>query len=376
VQLNKKLAQRLVEEVQKLINENVIVTDTNGIIVASTDASRIGQFHEGARLSIVKQRSLHMDDEKVNTLKGVRYGIVLPLFIHGQPIGVIGITGKPEVVAPYAQLLKKLTELFIQDNAYREEQERRERELELFVFDWLHTKQIDEILIERGHLFHINIFSYHQVFIFKSVQAPFHILYSQMEHIKNQWNTQFDSLFVRWGSEKLIIFSSKKRGVRVEEVERLRKLLLSFTEGDIVVGVGQYVDPEHIQTSYQQADRANIVASKKEGIIFEENLKFDIIQYGLSDETKQEFIKRSIQVIQNDETLLHTLEVWFSCNMSFKDAANELHIHINTLNYRLKKISELTSFDLKNTHHLVMLYLGYRFLLENTKKYNNLAISL
>ncbi|WP_442915474.1 sugar diacid recognition domain-containing protein [Mangrovibacillus sp. Mu-81] len=46
--LNEKLAQRIVEEVQKHIHQHVIVTDTKGIIVASTDPNRIGSFHEGA----------------------------------------------------------------------------------------------------------------------------------------------------------------------------------------------------------------------------------------------------------------------------------------------------------------------------------------
>jgi carbohydrate diacid regulator len=157
----------------------------------------------------------------------------------------------------------------------------------------------------------------------------------------------------------------------MEEVERLRKLLKGYTRGDIVAGVGQYVEPESIQTSYQQAERACIVATKKLGIIFEEDLKFDILQYALSEETKKEFIERTIQVIQEDEVLIQTLEAWFTCNLSNKDTANELHIHINTLNYRLKKIADLTSFDLKNTHHLVMLYLAYRFLLEDTKNSYN-----
>jgi carbohydrate diacid regulator len=367
-----KLAQNLVEEVRKLINEHVIVTDIEGIIVASTDPNRIGSFHEGARLAILEKQPINMDEEKVKTLKGVRFGIVLPLFIHRQPIGVIGITGKPEVVAPYAQLLKKLTELFIQDNAYRVEQERRERELELFAFDWLHAKQIDEHLIDRAHVFHIDIFSYHQLIIFKAVNMPFHILYSQINLIKQQWNGGEEALFVRWGREKLLVFiPSRTQRVKLVEVQRLRKLILPYTKGDIVVGVGQYGNPENIQASYQQAERACVVATQKKGVIFEEDLKFDIIQYAISEDTKQEFIERTIQVIQKDEVLIQTLGAWFKCNLCNKDTAGELHIHINTLNYRLKKIAELTALDLKNTHHLVMLYLAFRFLLENTKNSYN-----
>ncbi|MCM3601223.1 helix-turn-helix domain-containing protein [Robertmurraya korlensis] len=372
MQIYEKLAQDLVEEVSKLINEQVIVTDTNGMIVASTDPSRISSFHEGAMLAIIEKKTLFMDEEKVNTLQGVRYGIVLPLFIHGKSIGCIGITGKPEVVAPYAQLLKKLTELFIQDNAFREELERRERELELFVFDWLHAKHMDQQLMDRANFFHIDLSAFHQVIIFKTINEPFHLSYSQINVVKQQWSGKEQTLLVRWGREKLLVFlPSRNKPITREEIERLRKVLLEYTNGEVVVGVGQYGNPEKIQNSYQQAERASVVASKKRGIIFEEDLKFDILQFALSEETKQEFIERTIHAIMDDEVLIQTLDAWFACNLSNKETASLLHIHINTLNYRLNKISDLTHFNLKNTDQLVMLYLAYRFLLEYTKNSHN-----
>ncbi|WP_243298861.1 CdaR family transcriptional regulator [Bacillus litorisediminis] len=366
--LNEELAQKIVVEVQKLINESVILTDTEGIIRASTDPSRIGNFHEGALLAIQEKRAIHMTEEKVKSLRGVRFGIVIPLFIHGKPQGVIGITGIPEVVAPYAHLLQKVTELFIQDNAYREEQERLARELELFVFDWLHTKVWDQDLIDRAAFFQIDMFSYQQVIVFKSIQEPFKILYSDFKEITRLWGMLEDALFIRWGQEKLLVFiPSRTQSIKKQEVESLRKILKRFTKGELIAGVGQIVNPEQIRVSFQQAERASAAAVNGSEIVFEQDLQFDIIQYALTDETKQEFIRRTILPISSDEILLKTLCTWFECNLSHKEAAEVLHIHINTLHYRLKKIEDLTALNLKNTHHLVMLYISYLFLYEDTK---------
>ncbi|MET3698303.1 CdaR family transcriptional regulator [Bacillus oleivorans] len=366
--LNEGLAQKIVIEVQKLINESVILTDIEGIIRASTDPSRIGNFHEGALLAIQEKKAIHMTEEKVKSLRGVKFGIVIPLFMHGKPQGVIGITGIPEVVAPYAHLLQKVTELFIQDNAYREEQERLARELELFVFDWLHTKIWDQDLIDRAAFFQIDMYSFQQVIVFKSMQEPFKILYSDFKEIIKLWGVLEDALIIRWGQEKLLVFIPlRTQSIKKQEVESLRKILKRFTKGKLLAGVGQVVNPVEIKVSFQQAERAGAAAAEAREIVYEQDLQFDIIQYAISDETKQEFIQRTIQPICSDEILLKTLRIWFECNLSHKEAAKDLHIHINTLHYRLKKIEDLTALNLKNTHHLVMLYISYLFLYKDTK---------
>lgn len=43
--------------------------------------------------------------------------------------------------------------------------------------------------------------------------------------------------------------------------------------------------------------------------------------------------------------LVHTLEKYLECNYSRTLTAQKLHIHRNTLNYRLQKINELLGQD-------------------------------
>ena len=51
------LANKIVREVRRLITENIIIINIQGVIIASTDAERIGQFHEGA-LRCAKQKTV------------------------------------------------------------------------------------------------------------------------------------------------------------------------------------------------------------------------------------------------------------------------------------------------------------------------------
>lgn len=61
---------------------------------------------------------------------------------------------------------------------------------------------------------------------------------------------------------------------------------------------------------------------------------------------------------RSDGTLEQTLLAYFASNRSTGEAANKLHIHINTLYQRLKKIEETLGLSLKNTDDALQLQLA------------------
>src|SRR5699024_7761274 len=103
----------LVNEITDSINEEVIITNEEGFIVASTDKKRIGNYHEGAYLAMKNQKKMVMTKELTERLQGVRKGVVLPIIIESKPIGVIGLTGNPVTIEPYARIVQRMSELFI-----------------------------------------------------------------------------------------------------------------------------------------------------------------------------------------------------------------------------------------------------------------------
>ncbi len=62
----------------------------------------------------------------------------------------------------------------------------------------------------------------------------------------------------------------------------------------------------------------------------------------------------------NKTHLLETLEVFLNKDSNVNDAAKELHIHTNTLIYRLKRIAEIADIDLKNPNQKMTLYLDIK----------------
>lgn len=68
-----ELAEKIVKEVRKLIEEDIIVVNTEGYIIASTDLVRVGTFHEGALLTAQKKRKLIITAEDQLNLSGVKW---------------------------------------------------------------------------------------------------------------------------------------------------------------------------------------------------------------------------------------------------------------------------------------------------------------
>ncbi|TBL79435.1 PucR family transcriptional regulator [Paenibacillus thalictri] len=60
---------------------------------------------------------------------------------------------------------------------------------------------------------------------------------------------------------------------------------------------------------------------------------------------------------EHNNCLLDTLKAFLELDSNIKDTADALQIHPNTLNYRLKRISEIGDIDLKNMDHKVTVYL-------------------
>ncbi|MBA8955763.1 PucR family transcriptional regulator [Actinomadura namibiensis] len=58
--------------------------------------------------------------------------------------------------------------------------------------------------------------------------------------------------------------------------------------------------------------------------------------------------------------LVHTLEVFLACSGSWNRTAARLHVHVNTLRYRIRRIEELTGRDLGTLEDRVDFFLALR----------------
>ncbi|QED47658.1 CdaR family transcriptional regulator [Cytobacillus dafuensis] len=359
------LAKKIVIEVRKLLDEDIIIVDTSGIIISSTDNSRLGNFHEGALLSIMERKNVIITKEMEITLKGVKAGINLPVFFQQKVVCVIGITGDPEKVSQYGELLKKMTELFVQESYYAEQIEWTSRALEAFVFDWLQDKTWTSEFYNRASILGINLNVDRQLILGSFDNLPTMTERELWNQLKQRQHTDKNNIYIRWGNNRfLFLLTPQKKHALLDYLKHLKTQMETNFSVNIYFGVGKAVKPNNVRESFNQADRALTVAQKTNSTIFEEDLKIEMLLQEVSEKTKREFVQRTIGKLTSEKDLIETLYAYIQENQSIKNTAELLHIHINTLHYRLKRIEELTNLNPKDFQSLVTLHLSLLLLEE------------
>ncbi|MFI5779446.1 helix-turn-helix domain-containing protein [Nocardia sp. NPDC051570] len=83
----------------------------------------------------------------------------------------------------------------------------------------------------------------------------------------------------------------------------------------------------------------------------------------IPDDLQQRFAERVLgPVVDYDRRtgagLLHTLEIFLGCAGSWRQAADRMHLHLNTVRYRIGRVEELTGRDLARLDDRLDLYLA------------------
>lgn len=369
--LSTNLASKIISEVQQVMKEDIILVDTKGIIISSTEKSRIGTFHEGATIVIKTKKVLYIDQDKAKILKGVKAGINMPIMFNKQVIGVIGITGDPKKVEPFAELIRRMTELIIQEAYYTDRNEWEIRGIESYLYEWINSTSVDKEFLERGVMLGIPVYDTHICALIQSeIQTLDHY---DIPRIQKEIMELFYSVFgkenhflIRWGQERFLLL--KKIGSTFNK-NHFHSQLKNFKERferkyhhHLAIGVGKTMCRQIIHRSFKEAMKALKVAQKHLGIVFYEDLILEIILEDIPIEIQKDFQRRTIDVLKEDPILIDTLQHYLHNNQSIKKTSEEMNIHINTLHYRLNKIEELTGINPKTTEGIVIFYISLMLL--------------
>src|SRR4051812_15181468 len=136
--LTPALAQEIAGDTSAIIGFNVLITDRDGVVIGSGNADRIGTFHEA---SVEVMRTLRAATHTVGQarlLRGVRPGVTLPIVLDGQAAGTVGITGAPAQVRRVRLVVRRQTEILLQESLLLRSRLLRERVLEDLVRDIAH----------------------------------------------------------------------------------------------------------------------------------------------------------------------------------------------------------------------------------------------
>jgi len=133
--LSPSLAQEIAGDTSAVIGLNVLITDGEGIVIGSGDSSRIGSFHEASVEVMRTTEPAEHNASQAQELRGVRPGVTLPLVMDGRAVGTVGITGTPAQVRRFGLVVKRQTEILLRESVLMRSRVLRERVVEDLLAD-------------------------------------------------------------------------------------------------------------------------------------------------------------------------------------------------------------------------------------------------
>ncbi|MFF0269188.1 CdaR family transcriptional regulator [Kribbella sp. NPDC004536] len=133
--LSGPLAQQIARDTSEVIGYNVLITDDRGIVIGSGDPARVGSFHEASVEVLASQEAAWHTAAEAARLRGVKPGMTLPIVIDGEAVGTVGITGSPRQVRRFGLVVRRQTEILLQESVELRSRLLRERALEELVRD-------------------------------------------------------------------------------------------------------------------------------------------------------------------------------------------------------------------------------------------------
>ena len=354
--ISKELAQRFIARVTKYTEYNVNIMDENGMIIASRDPERLGQYHAIAHQII--QGGPQLVEAEEGSYRNVRRGVNMAIEVDGKREGVVGVTGDPKEIRVAALMTKMALETMLRYEQQLEERRRRENRKEQFIYLLTQVEDVrhEELLSLAAELgFPENL-----------VRIPILMRADGVDTKQLLMQLRGSSL------HSSLDFSIAPDPSHVLVFKTLscspERLLLDYKEYvlDYIAGVRtslkQAGHPAHFfvgsyQEDYKQYYYAYRHCKWLEGSSHIDKSAEDVLFFY---DHMNEYL-RHIAPIREFDHIFHMLKKGFPeklekmmvetiltlhrNNFSFPQAAKELYIHKNTLVYRYNQIKEFSGLD-------------------------------
>jgi carbohydrate diacid regulator len=368
-------AQELAESTSEIVGYSVLLTDGNGIVIGSSDPSRLGSLHSPS-VGVIRTRKpeITTPEEAPRLPEGVRPGITLPISLAGRVVGSIAIAGPPDEVSRYGRLVQKQAELLLRENALLRssmlrEQALQELILEIAAFDPL--KADETILVMRGRELGYDLRPPRAALIAEILHPEEAPLNRRLEAqaLARRFFSHPQDIVSRLGDDKIVVLAFLGLAARetqpLEEIRKTARLLAFSLEENglsVRIGIGEIAaSAAFLGEAFRSAGEAARLSAKKSGeekVFFIGDLRLEsLLSFIPKDRTAAfcESVLKDLPGASDAEELIQTFLAW--CDRPFEPArvAQSLSIHRNTLSYRLQKIERITGLNLREVRGILML---------------------
>ncbi|MBY7144571.1 helix-turn-helix domain-containing protein [Virgibacillus sp. NKC19-3] len=365
--ISTKLAQTIVSDMKEIINQDINYINTDGIIIASTNINRVGAFHGGGKK--VRDTKDNLIIRYDGEYAGARKGINLPLYFENRIVGVIGITGEKHEVEKYGQIIKRMTELLIND-AYITNLRNKEKENQRMIIEELLFN--DEDKNDSSFLSRIKVFNIKQkvprVVVISEILGESNHVFQEKDKILNLFDYKMmnraEDLMMQ-NKNNIIMILQKISWESMESTLRDIHHVVQTEYGlNIKFGIGTVEEElQKVKGSYKKARVALnwALATEEKNINFYNDMDIELIVENVAQNVGTEFCKKIVGNLE-DKDIKEYSEIIFlftKFDGSIKLISDSLFIHKNTLQYRLNRLFHKTGYDMRKYQDFVVLKIAF-----------------
>jgi carbohydrate diacid regulator len=333
-------AQQIVDTVKDVCGHDINYISTQGIIIASTDPGRIGDYHEIGRRAAESGTTLEVYDN--DAYEGAVKGVNIPFTFHGRTLAVIGITGDPDEVRRYARLALRIMRMLLRERELDASRELKRAEFSYMAKALVHNETISYEYLQ-DFLKHKEL-DYHEPCRAVIIKLKIEDRSRNITEYENRSETllaEIPKSFYAFDYPDTYTLICSEQSFQ-ENRQKIRLL----TELPANVAAGSVHSLNHVHRSFTDAQLALNTAA---GSYTEfDSLGIELLFSGLSGYARDRFLTRTLSGL--DEGDLELLSAYFKNNLSLKQTAEELFIHKNTLQYRLERIHRTARLDPRNVN--------------------------
>ena len=373
--LTSAIAQPIVDEMMKVIDYNVNMMNHEGVIVASGDPERIHQIHQGAleAIELRRERIIHQTDFR--NMQGTNKGVNVPIEIEDNIVGVVGITGEPTKIYKYIHIIKITVETLLEQQLLMEQLRYKQTTLEEWVNHLADTKYNNISLLEsKANYLQIDLLKSCSVIAieikdFNKAILDYEMRYKNEIKILKTLKLYFpQSLFSTYLGQGVFVVAQPLKNnpdvnLCMQTCQELNQTLEN--EGFVnYIGIGcKNKGIMGLRSSLVEARQSiDILKQFESGESVAHITEWGSIQLlaFIPANLRKSYLAQFFhQKPSLPPELKETLRFYLENDLNNKITSEMMHIHRNTLIYRLDKIKELWGLDPRKFRDAVKLQLVF-----------------
>lgn len=355
--LEPALAQKFIDKTAKNLEYNVNIMNDKGIIIASKDSSRIGNFHEVAYnlLNGILVSGIVKEGQKY---LGTKPGVNMFIDYKDNHVGVICVSGNPKNVNGFAEFVKASMEAMLEYEIDKEVEHSQKNKAQQFLNYLLFEENPDMSVADvMAKELEISIDTLRECVIIKNNSE-----YDSKKVVQALLRTEghsYQDIIAITRNDDIVMF----RSINLEYEEAIKdnrrmttEYINNFTskfyevsdENKMSISVGSLQNNiNKYRESYLHALEVGLQVKWEKGIYFFNDHILDYIRRIATIKVYDNIYSMYNNVFTEQEKMFiaKSVEILNKNNYNIVNSSKELFMHRNTLLFRLNKIKDTLNID-------------------------------